>query len=250
MPTEQKTIYQKMHAIMSEVGVIEKDKTNSFQKYEYASEFAIKKHLQPLLVKHGVLFNISIVEQSVIEGKDSKGQDKLTTLAKFRYSFTSVDDAQQIEGEFFGQGQDAGDKGLYKAITGAIKYILTSSFLIPTGDDPESDTSPRNAPVRPTPTRQPVQEINYTGQEDDPFEGMETVAKTSIMDMPGVGDWGSAQTITAITVKKGVSKTGKPYELVETEELGKLWNNSNRTMLEGEMYSVIIQGDRITDWQL
>ena len=35
-----------------------------------------------------------------------------------------------------------GDKGLYKAITGANKYFLFKLFQIETGDDPERDTAP------------------------------------------------------------------------------------------------------------
>jgi hypothetical protein len=38
-----------------------------------------------------------------------------------------------------GEGQDAGDKGPYKAMTGAQKYALMKTFMIPTGDDPEAD---------------------------------------------------------------------------------------------------------------
>ncbi len=32
-----------------------------------------------------------------------------------------------------------GDKGIYKAMTGGLKYALLSLFLIPTTDDPERD---------------------------------------------------------------------------------------------------------------
>ena len=38
-----------------------------------------------------------------------------------------------------GSGQDAGDKGIFKAISGAQKYALMKAFMIPTGDDPEQD---------------------------------------------------------------------------------------------------------------
>ena len=36
---------------------------------------------------------------------------------------------------------EVGDKGVYKAITGAVKYIFMKNFLIPTGDDPEKDNN-------------------------------------------------------------------------------------------------------------
>jgi len=38
-----------------------------------------------------------------------------------------------------GQGADKGDKGVYKAITGAKKYFIANLFLIPTDDDPEGN---------------------------------------------------------------------------------------------------------------
>jgi hypothetical protein len=54
-----------------------------------------------------------------------------------------------------GCGEDTGDKGLYKAITGSEKYALKNIFLIPTGDDPEKDDArpqaPKSEPVRTLP---------------------------------------------------------------------------------------------------
>ena len=40
---------------------------------------------------------------------------------------------------FVGTGADTGDKGVFKAMTGAEKYLLLKAFLISTGDDPEGD---------------------------------------------------------------------------------------------------------------
>jgi G3E family GTPase len=42
-----------------------------------------------------------------------------------------------------GEGRDPGDKGPYKAMTGALKYALLQTFLIATGDDPENERSER-----------------------------------------------------------------------------------------------------------
>ena len=52
-----------------------------------------------------------------------------------------------VSGMFYGVGQDSGDKGIWKAVTGAIKYIMTSTFLIPTGDDPEKDEGKEKKPA-------------------------------------------------------------------------------------------------------
>jgi hypothetical protein len=50
---------------------------------------------------------------------------------------------QWIETVHVGEGEDRGDKAAYKAITGATKYWVMKTFLISTGDDPESGQQPQ-----------------------------------------------------------------------------------------------------------
>lgn len=129
-------ILKKLHDIMSEVDSIPKDKTNSFHGYDYASEYAIKTKLHGLLVKHKVLFMLSAT--------DIRHTGTLTDVI-CTFKFFDIESGEVLEAPFVGTGEDKLDKGTYKAITGAIKYILTSTFLIPTGDDPENDKKPNVA---------------------------------------------------------------------------------------------------------
>lgn len=139
------SIYLKMHEIMKAVDFIHKDGKNDFHNYKYASERAIKERIHDELVKQKVLFHFNVEGADVIahDSVNDRGKPKreYMTTAKCTYSFIDVDTGEKLSGGFVGQGSDAGDKGVYKAITGAIKYALTSSFLIPTGDDPEKDSS-------------------------------------------------------------------------------------------------------------
>jgi len=128
-------ILTKLHAIMGEVSYIQKDKKNAHQGYNYASEAAIKERLHAALVKHGVIFQLSTSYPQVVNS---------VTWINCRYVFADKDSGEQIEGTFLGSGSARDEKGHYAAVTGAIKYILTSTFLIPTGDDPENDE-----PVKP-----------------------------------------------------------------------------------------------------
>ena len=51
---------------------------------------------------------------------------------------------------FRGVGEDAGDKAIYKALTGALKYFYIQLLSLPTGDDPEDDAQDRRrARVKP-----------------------------------------------------------------------------------------------------
>lgn len=131
-------LYQKLWAVMSDCGYIRKDKENPFHRYKYASEAAIKEKLHESLVKHRLLFLPSIVEFTERVGMGKDGKESLT-IAKVIFRFVDIDTGESEAGTFYGTGIDNADKGMYKACTGALKYILTSWFLIPTGDDPEAE---------------------------------------------------------------------------------------------------------------
>jgi len=173
-------LYKKMQAIMATATHLEKDKVNEHFKYKYASEQAIKELFHPLLVQHGVLFvptKVEILSQSPViikvekrvneTGKSGGGLDASErgdslTRIRYHYRFIDVDDGGFIEGFVDANGHDTLDKGCYKAMTGAIKYILTGTFLLPTGDDPEkASAADRKAAAQVDPQTLP-REDQYT----------------------------------------------------------------------------------------
>jgi hypothetical protein len=131
---ENKNILKKLNAIFQEVGEVKKDGLNKAFNYAYVTEAQLKRVLQPLLKKYGVIFKLDVLEQKI----DFSGKMPLT-LITVRYTFFDTESGESLEGTFCSQGSDTGDKGVFKAVTGAIKYILSSVFLIPTGGDPEED---------------------------------------------------------------------------------------------------------------
>lgn len=135
--TDLIAIYKKLHKVMESIEFVAKDKRNDFHKYNYASEQAIKEAVHTQLVKYGILFSGSIESINRTELKD--GKNYLTDVTML-FSFIDIDTGYKLERQFIGTGIDATDKGTYKAITGAIKYVLTTQFLIPTGEDPEAAT--------------------------------------------------------------------------------------------------------------
>lgn len=154
-----KQILGKLHKIMTEVDYIQKDSKNSFQKYSYASEKAIKEKLHSALVDNKVILQLSTTNARV--------ENNVTCLDCI-YTFHDVESGETLTGTFVGTGSARDEKGNYAAVTGAIKYILTSTFLIPTGDDPEDDKNeppkaPKlpKAPLKPTtPTKDQLNKIN------------------------------------------------------------------------------------------
>ena len=139
MATKAKNnMYEVLFKVWQELpDYIKKDGHNKTMKYSYVSERKIKELINPLFKKYGIIFKVDVSNPNIVPIGE-KG--RVLTTVTVKYAFVLAEDPEtKIEGEFIGQGVDNGDKGVYKAITGAIKYIIMSLFLIPTGDDPEND---------------------------------------------------------------------------------------------------------------
>jgi len=127
-----------LHNVMKKVGYVQKRGVNDFHKYKYASEADLLRQLRPAMVEEGLMLIPSVTDVSEI---DANGN----TTVKINYTLV------HFSGEvwphpivFAGCGNDKnkngiGDKGLYKAYTGANKYALFKLFQLETGDDPEDD---------------------------------------------------------------------------------------------------------------
>lgn len=120
---------------------MEKDGRNTFQNYNYLTETQVTLKMKELFDKNNVMFlPKNIEEKSITEISPSKtGTKQYVTTVKISYQFVDIDTGEIYEGSIEGQGSDTADKGVYKAITGGIKYVFMKTFNIPTGDDPEVD---------------------------------------------------------------------------------------------------------------
>lgn len=126
-----------LHEVMSKVSYVQKTGKNAFHNYRYAGEADLLEKLRPAMLEAGLLLIPSISDVSPI---DEHG----VTTVRMEYMLMHKDgDVWPHKIGAAGQGGDrnkngVGDKGLYKAITGANKYLLFKLFQIETGDDPEA----------------------------------------------------------------------------------------------------------------
>lgn len=126
-----------LHQVMQKVSYVRKDATNDFHKYKYASEAALLAALRPAMIEAGLILIPSV---SMVKNIDDYGN----THIEMEYTLVHKDgDVWPYPIRAAGAGNDraktgaVGDKGVYKAITGANKYLLFKLFQIETGDDPE-----------------------------------------------------------------------------------------------------------------
>ncbi len=138
------TLHEKVLAVMDSVQYIQKKGHNKNQDYKFAREADVKEALRNQFVKHGIVFNCEITKSKTEDLGLKTNGGKVMLFSEVDMTCTLSDGKDTIKFGSTGSGTDMGDKGIYKAMTGAIKYGLMNNFLIPTGTDPEADDGEGN----------------------------------------------------------------------------------------------------------
>lgn len=160
-PRTGSTLHAKLWEILKDIDRIEKDKHNTNGNYRYASEAAIKERFHPLFAQHGlVLVPTRTSDLTTIPPSGDK-KSYITTFVQ-GFQILDLESGQSIKMEIPASGGDSLDKGVWKGLTGAIKYVLTTLFLIPTGDDPEADGANPKERQRPQAKAQGNQDAQAT----------------------------------------------------------------------------------------
>lgn len=133
-------VFQKIRGIMSDLDYVAKgDKTVNGQ-YRFVSHDQVTAKVHPMLVKHGVV---------IIPSIDEVKQEGNRTTVKLLCVFLNADNpTDQFTICSYGQGIDAGDKGIGKAYSYAYKYALLKTFCLETGDDPDNDAKSTYEPLK------------------------------------------------------------------------------------------------------
>ena len=151
-----KGLYAKLAEVMGEVGYVQKRGRNTFHNYDYVTEADLLDAVRDKLAARNIMILPSIKELQERTIATKKGESTISTVL-MDFTFVDGDSGEQHTVTMVGQGEDAADKGIYKALTGAAKYFVMKAFLVPTGDDPEADTrTDQRAQDRTAP---PVQQV-------------------------------------------------------------------------------------------
>jgi hypothetical protein len=139
---ESMGIYEKLADAISDVERIGRDGKNQHFKYTYTSAEQVYRVIRGPLLDHGLVV--------IPEATDYNTAGDLGTV-KLRLRIVDTDTGESIEAQWYGEGQDKGDKAVYKAITGGMKTWLKHLFLLPADDDPEADPATDRAPAKADP---------------------------------------------------------------------------------------------------
>ena len=211
-------LYKKIAAVTQEVGRVPKNGRNEFHKYNYATESDITDSLRDLLKEHGLAFLPPSVEDFWKEGD--------ITRVRMKFGLADTETGEVHEFTIYGEGQDKGDKGAYKAYTGAVKYALMKTFLVATGDDPEADvpaaklvSAPRQRPSTPSPFVRAKPMSNSTGEPAGLSAESKQIIEDEGLDRPDLELVGPDQRAAIVAEIKRLHLT-KSTMIVMLQEFG------------------------------
>lgn len=168
-PNTRALLYTKIHKVMEEIERVAKRGTNTHQGYSYVFAADVIEECRQLFIKHRLILlpSVQACEYARFE-KEGRGADYRARLT-IAYTIADADTGEETTLVYQGEGQDSGDKALYKSYTGAFKYFLRDTFMIPVGDDPESDGEPQAQPKQQSrqEPRQPAQRAPAQGAAQD-----------------------------------------------------------------------------------
>lgn len=155
---EVKNIFEKLLAITSEIGNVNKNLVVGEGKAQYKAvgEADVLKAVKELEKKYAIYsypYERKIVDSSILQTeKEFKGEVKRGNQIFLRlettYRFVNIEKPEEyIDIKSYGDGVDTQDKAPGKAITYSDKYALLKAYKMITGDDPDQNASPENMKI-------------------------------------------------------------------------------------------------------
>lgn len=122
-------LHEKLLRAAARLEYLSKDGRNDFQNYKYVSEAKVKAAVRAALAAEGL----------IVRGVTMGVMTNSTPLsAVVTVCVTISDGSQSVSFDGVGGDSDKSGKAVMKATAAAVKYALTTGFLIATGDDPEA----------------------------------------------------------------------------------------------------------------
>jgi|SRR5882757_5165652 len=131
----------KLSDIVAELDHVEKAGRNDFHKYSYVKAADVAWLVRKALSKRNIYMVADVIGVRNYEIPAREGSSQAVDV-HMEFSFHDGDNPETtpIVLHSYGTGTDKGDKAIYKAMTGALKYGLRHAFIIPDESDPEADS--------------------------------------------------------------------------------------------------------------
>lgn len=132
MSAKASSLVKKLVKILGEAEKVKKSGMNTYAGYQYTTEADLLELIRPKLVAEGIFIFSSVIETTK--------EGEITTVV-MEHTFVDSETGEERVVRSAGQGADKQDKGIYKALTGSMKYMLWKNFMVESNDDPEADNA-------------------------------------------------------------------------------------------------------------
>lgn len=147
--TPKLNLRQKLIQVYSEIDHIEKSGRNTKQNYNFVKAADVLRAIRDSFAKLGIYAQTNYELLGTYDIKTNSGGNMHTATVKATIVLYDADSDETKAISGLGDGADSGDKGIFKAQTGATKNALRNGTLLPDEADPEADeeVDDRTAPT-------------------------------------------------------------------------------------------------------
>lgn len=146
-------VFAKISKVIEKTRAVTKEGRNESQRYDYVRWKETAEMVRKAAVEAGLAMSTTVTEEKH-EFVSENGKNVLWSFVTLRLDMTDTESTSAEPDTYsvtaHGSAKDFGDKAVYKATTGALKYALRQAFLLPdTDDDPEADETVDEKPTQP-----------------------------------------------------------------------------------------------------
>jgi len=133
-------IFRALAAVQARVKAAGKSGSNEYDHYSYAMLNDYCEVIRVPMAENGLALSVDIDKvERLTPRKTARGGEEQVVLVTVK-GILMHESGESLSFTGYGEGQDRSDKAIYKAITGAKKYLIANIFNVPTADDPEKDS--------------------------------------------------------------------------------------------------------------
>lgn len=187
---KEMNIYQKIHAVSSEIGMIQMTlnvDTGKGKTYKAISINDVVDALIPLMNKYRLVVlpgEKELLAEEQIKTTTNYGErTQFFVRMRAQYKIVNIDKPEEmVLAEGYGDGIDGGDKSLGKANTYARKYALIDAFNLSKGDDPDREASQEYQKIE-LATQEQIQKVKSLFTEDELGKMLKRMKKKNLSDV-------------------------------------------------------------------
>lgn len=158
-------VHQAMAHAMRLLRAVGKWGTNREQGYSFRSIDHLMTALKPAMAEAGVHVVPRVLQRLTDESHQTKG-GAIMRWVDVEMAFTFYGpDGSCVEAVTWGEARDAADKATNKAMTGAFKYAVLQTFMVPTDDlvDADADSPEAQPPAQASPEEREAERARVQG---------------------------------------------------------------------------------------